>query len=159
MRRCGRRQQQGPIGRRGDGERAWWSRGPPTWTPRRQQGGGAGTARSYGTRGANPNPGRAADSDRARLDDAGLGDHLMMGKELEKSEPVGEKILFLRARTVASLLASSIRCESYPGWFNHPTSTKLDAGSGRGNRALKRDSCATATNAKRGRRILRRTRR
>ena len=29
MRRCGRRRQHGPTGRRGDGEKAWRSRGPP----------------------------------------------------------------------------------------------------------------------------------
>ena len=28
MRRCGRRRQQRPTGRRGDGEKAWQSRGP-----------------------------------------------------------------------------------------------------------------------------------
>ena len=46
----------------------------------------------------------------------------MMGKELEKPEPVGAKILFLYARTVAFLLAPSTRREGYPGWLNHPTS-------------------------------------
>jgi hypothetical protein len=55
----------------------------------------------------------------------------MMGKELEKPEPVDAKILFLHALTVASLLAPSR--EGYPGWLNHPTSTKLDAGHGQGN--------------------------
>src|SRR5919107_3555314 len=81
MRRCRRRRQQGPTGRRGDGEKAWWPCGPPIWTPS-QQGGGCGTGRPYGTRGANPGPGRAAGSGRARFDDAGLDDHLMMGKGL-----------------------------------------------------------------------------
>src|SRR5919202_2457515 len=106
---------------------------------------GCGTGRPYGTRGASPGPGRAAGSDRARLDDAGLGDHLMMGKELEKPRPVGAKIPFLHARTVAPLLAPSTRRDGYPGWLNHPASTFVDDGPGQGNRALKRDACATAT--------------
>ena len=54
----------------------------PRFGHRRQQGGGCGTGRLYGTRGANPGPGRAAGSGRARFDDAGLDDHLMMGKGL-----------------------------------------------------------------------------
>src|SRR3712207_6803708 len=93
-----------PTRRRGEGLAVAW---PPELGRRRQQGGDCGTGRPYGTRGASPSPGCAAGSDRARLDAAGLGDYLMLGKEREKPGPVGAKIPFRHARTVAPLLAPS----------------------------------------------------
>jgi hypothetical protein len=51
----------------------------------------------------------------------------MMGKGLEKPGPVGAEISFRHARTIASLRAPSTRRESYHGWLNHPSSTKVAA--------------------------------
>ena len=126
MRRCRRRRQQGPTGRRGDGEKPG-GRAAPQRGRYRQQGGGYGMGALHDTRDANSGPARVAGSGRDRLADAGRGDHLMMGKGLEKPGPVGAEISFRHARTIASLRAPSTRRESYHGWLNHSSSTKVAA--------------------------------
>ena len=77
MRRCRRRRQQGPTGRRGDGEKPG-GRAAPRRGRYRQQGGGYGMGAPHGIRDANSGPARVAGSGRDRLADAGRGDHLMI---------------------------------------------------------------------------------
>ena len=74
---------------------------------RQQYGRECGIGRTYGTRGVHPGPAGTVCAGRARLDDADLGDHLMVGKGVERPGPVDVTTPFRHGRTVVPLLLNA----------------------------------------------------